>query len=567
MPERPEDLVSELRTATQDFDVKAGDRKMGDGVNPYEAELVTERIIAAFRRDPVAFTEKHVLIAAKTLRRRRLFRLLERLVEAYQEVVDERPRTRLLRTLYAQALVDQDQLMAALDVLLPLLDEPPDDDKAAEEARGLVGRVHKQAFVRAGSPLPWHGAEALRLAVSAYADAYFKAKMDRLWPGINLVACLCRATAERVDVPARSFGGAASAIPRDPMPLARQILAESEALLDADAAAAAGRGEEAPDQPWAVATALEAAVALGDDALAVTWGKRYLACELADAFELGSTHRQLTEIWGLQRRSGPAAALVPLLEGQLLRRGGAILQRAAGPRPPVPEALQEAVWGVERFQTREWVERQYRASEPVGQVRDVNGAPVGTAFLVMGRDLKPEWGNEVLCLTNRHVVDAPEAREVLPPDKKAGMRPERARVCFTAREGAKPIPVSELLWRSPITEPDLDTVVLRLASAPGEVAPLEIGSAAGLTAEEGKRSRIFIIGHPMGTPLAYSSYGNELEAVEPPHLYYRSPTEQGSSGSPVFNPDFFLIGIHHSEVPARQANRGTLLDAVRKAIG
>jgi V8-like Glu-specific endopeptidase len=555
MPDQPEDLLVQLRLAAQDYERGSGDAKMGDGVNPGRVEALTVDLIAGFRMAPATFREEHVVTAARILRRRRLFGTLERLVEAW---LRNGGQSRLLRTLYAQALVDQDQLMAALDVLLPLLAEPPYDDKAAEEARGLLGRVHKQAFVRAGNPLPWHGAEALRLAVAAYADAYARARRG-LWPGINLVALLARAQADRVEVPVQF----------DPKVMARTILEAAEAVLEDDRRRAIDEDRTPEDEPWAVATALEAAIALEEDDLAVKWGRRYLACEKADAFELASTHRQLTEIWRLHERKGrKAAALVPLLEGELLKKKrGSILKGAVGMRSvEVSGAELEAVWGTERFQTWQWMKRAVRSSDAVGQVQDVNGSALGSGFLVLGRDLCPAWGDEILFLTNRHVVDAPPDGEAPEPGRRPGLPPARARVQLTALSGAEPIPVKAVVWRSAGADARLDTVVLRLAAPPPNATPLDLGDPAGLKAGGEEPSRIFVIGHPKGAALSYSLYGNELRAIEPPLLYYRSPTEEGSSGSPVFNPDFFLVGIHHSAVPEREANCGTLIDAVRKAI-
>ena len=74
-----------------------------------------------------------------------------------------------------------------------------------------------------------------------------------------------------------------------------------------------------------------------------------------------------------------------------------------------------------------------------------------------------------------------------------------------------------------------------------------------------------------------------LPAVEDIHepnwgkwRHYRAPTEGGSSGSPVFNQDWELLGLHHSggkdmaKLNGKEgryaANEGIWIEALRKGI-
>jgi V8-like Glu-specific endopeptidase len=537
MPEAATRLIDALQHAAKEM-------------NHDRAAAVTDELVALIRRDPSAVTEPEAFRAARCLRRNRLFAQLEHLVEAYFRHATRYP---LLRTLYAQALIDQDELMAALEVLLELLAEAPNDARAMEEARGLIGRVHKQAFVRAGEPIPSHGAAALRLAVDAYADAYSRAAVDPLWPAINLVACMTRARADGITVREAP----------DAKGLAREILKKVELAIAAEHQKALDENRDPRDPPWLLATGLEATLALDDDDATVAWGRRYLGCCDANAFEYGSTLRQLTELWRLHERRGRlSATVVPMLEAELLKtQTGAVVSGALGARTvQASDAELQAVWGIERFQAYTWLRRAVRNGDAVARVERVTGAPVGTGFLLRGEDLSPEWAGKLIFLTNQHVVDDP-------PGPK-GVHPTRARIRFTTDRNVAPegLGVERILWRSRGSAELLDAVVLQLNGLPAAPATLDVGDRAALQLSAQRPSRIYIIGHPRGEALSYSMYENELAAIEPPLIYYRSPTLEGSSGSPVFDPEWYLVAIHHSAVPGRQANRGTFIDAVKAAI-
>ena len=58
--------------------------------------------------------------------------------------------------------------------------------------------------------------------------------------------------------------------------------------------------------------------------------------------------------------------------------------------------------------------------------------------------------------------------------------------------------------------------------------------------------RVFIIGHPLGGSLSISLNDNLFLDWEDPRLHYRAPTEPGSAGSPIFDDQWRLIGMHHA---------------------
>jgi V8-like Glu-specific endopeptidase len=108
----------------------------------------------------------------------------------------------------------------------------------------------------------------------------------------------------------------------------------------------------------------------------------------------------------------------------------------------------------------------------------------------------------------------------------------------------KPMPVQAARTRPDglfYTNPDLDVTVVEVLDTPAHVTPLTL---ARLLAN--KDERVNIIQHPGGHYKKISMQNNFVAFADARHLHYVTSTEPGSSGSPVFNNDFLVIGIHHS---------------------
>lgn len=60
---------------------------------------------------------------------------------------------------------------------------------------------------------------------------------------------------------------------------------------------------------------------------------------------------------------------------------------------------------------------------------------------------------------------------------------------------------------------------------------------------------VSLVQHPGGSPKECSIRENQLIKIEPTTLVYKSDTAPGSSGSPVFNDSWQVVGLHHSGVP------------------
>jgi V8-like Glu-specific endopeptidase len=91
-----------------------------------------------------------------------------------------------------------------------------------------------------------------------------------------------------------------------------------------------------------------------------------------------------------------------------------------------------------------------------------------------------------------------------------------------------------------------------------------------------KDQRIYVIGHPRGGKISFSLYDNLLLDHDIPKIHYRSPTQGGSSGSPVFNQNWDLIGLHHAggtrvqklngKVGVYPANEGIWIQSIASMI-
>lgn len=89
---------------------------------------------------------------------------------------------------------------------------------------------------------------------------------------------------------------------------------------------------------------------------------------------------------------------------------------------------------------------------------------------------------------------------------------------------------------------ELDYAVVRMKDEPGmkwgflKVKPIDVIVEA----------KVNIIQHPAGGPKHIAMNDNEVKYVDGSFIQYITDTMPGSSGSPVFNDDWQVIGLHHS---------------------
>jgi hypothetical protein len=301
---------------------------------------------------------------------------------------------------------------------------------------------------------------------------------------------------------------------------------------------------------WFLPTLAEASLGLGDWDVVERNVKAYAALPDAKAFQIASTLRQLTQVWDLESVDVRGRALVDILRARLmtlpggeLTLGPAQLQRVAA--QPMPDQGQlEAVLGEQGPKTYRWWKTGLARARSVAAVRHRMGNRVGTGFVVRAGDVGLAPPDELLVLTNFHVVNEHGA--------SPGIRPEEAEVVLEAVDADRAHGVTGIVWRS--TPERHDASLLRVSPALEGIEPLPL--AASLPVLE-RDAQVYVIGHPGGRDLAFSFQDNELldhegpPAGKPPipgvcRVHYKAPTEGGSSGSPVFNAGLWeVIALHH----------------------
>ena len=418
-----------------------------------------------------------------------------------------------VRRQYAQALVDAGNPAVALRLYTELADDATAPEPDRTEARGGMGRCYKELFLACTHPERRLG--YLGRALDAYLEAYDE-NTERTWHGINAVALLARAEREGLDVADRA---------RPLRTLADAILAEVD-------------GAPVPDS-WTEVTACEALIGLGRPREAIERAKAFLETK-PDAFVIAAFLRQLRAVWRLDTFSSPGNELLPVLRSALLRHdGGQVVVESVDVRASRLREMGggglEKVLGSDRYQSLTWYRNGLARCRAVARIQNRNEDGVGTGFLVAGPDLHPSLPPLVL-LTNAHVV--PE--ELDPAD---------AVVVFHGLdqdEGEENrFGVVRQWWHETSKAPGVDTAVLELSGYPADVVPVPLAKA--LPVKPFKNRRAYVIGHPRGLAQPqFSLQDNILLDYDDRVLHYRSPTEGGSSGSPVFDSQWNLVGLHHA---------------------
>ncbi len=528
----------------QPWDISAAVRSLADGL-PAKAASLPE-----------------VRAAARTLNRHRHFVQSRTLAQAWTACNGLDPT---VSRHHAQALINLgalDEAEALLNTALLDARRPGASAQAMSEVSefaGLLARVEKQRFANTGDR------DALVRATDRYLAQYDEEPDRSFWHGINVIALLERE--KREGLPGRQRG--------KPLPSAERLYEE--------AAAHYTLGEEGQ---WFAAIASEASLALGECDRAELWLYRFLHHPHIRPFHLESYDRQLREIWqGSAAAGGTGCAdrLTAIMTRHILREqrqwtiATADIPDMVRTLASNPGAFEKNFSGESTFSVA-MVKRMLAACEAIGCVTTRTGERVGTGFLVEGSWLQQAFGTGPVFVTNAHVISE-TVQDAIPW--------KDARVTFEVQSAEQGNPVfhslSEQLFTSPPGDlgtrvpggEKLDVTVVRLASSNLPAATL--APAAGLPVVDPK-TKAYVVGHPRGSGLQISLHDSVLLDIDEDErlVHYRTPTDPGSSGSPVFNARWEVIGVHHGgsrETPrlrgsgTYEANEAIALGAVRRKIG
>lgn len=453
------------------------------------------------------------------------------------------------RRLHAQMLLERgfyDEAQARLQILR---NDPTLSPWGLGELFGHLGRIYKDRFIERVAAMDGPAArEFLRLAVDAYGG-WYRLHPASVWHGINTVALLARpeATAIAPDAPAEAKR------------MARAILAQ------------VSRQDPQFSGEHSAATMAEANVALDDYSAALEWVQKHISGRAVTGFALANLLRQFLRLWQLDQRAEQAAALIAVLRAAVLEREGGVVQMSGNDvRREIQSAAgarYEAVFGSDRFDSLENYRRGLERCACVARIGRTPETGLGTGFVIPGRLLCDALPESYVLVTNAHVLSDNEA------ERAAGaVHPEEAVVTFAAMDGVAPdktYGLKKLLFSSPRDQLDLAIAELAEPLKPQLELPL-----APVLPTRTSRAQIRAIGHPSGRGLSFSI--NTLLDHEAPKIHYRTATEGGSSGSPVFNAEWKLIGLHHAggeamtklngEPGTYQANEGIWIKAICAAV-
>ena len=206
---------------------------------------------------------------------------------------------------------------------------------------------------------------------------------------------------------------------------------------------------------------------------------------------------------------------------------------------PSPTAL-ERILGTNDLVDVNFLERARDAASAVCRVvlRDESGREVGYGT---GSKIAPD-----VLMTNRHVL----------PNSMVARR-SLAEFDYELDVAGNPIPRTrfplDISFFFEDSELDLALVGISSEAMFGEHSLGHFG-VLRLVGEVGKINEgesITIVQHPGGSPKQIALRENDLLKIQPLVLWYQSDTAKGSSGSPLFNDSFQVVGLHRAGVPRK----------------
>lgn len=434
------------------------------------------------------------------------------------------------RRLYAQGLIETHRLSAAIEFLNGAKQHFGEQHPESAEFDGLIGRAYKQLLIDTVSQDRASSKLFIELAIGAYQKPFDQNRTKHFWHGINIAALAQTAKNRGVSLSSDS-----------PDKYADEVLSNLNNINELDR-----------DQWW-YATKAEAHIAKEEWQAAEQAIRSYLDHPDTTPFMLASTLRQFHQLWGIQDKD-KGARLLQMLEATLMSRPtpGAVLHMESQhlikmrELQPIDNAQLQRVIAYGGFETLEWYRTGLDRAAGVAAITERLGLRFGTGFAVQAKDFGVEPPSEILLLTNFHVLNSAGL------DGQADF--ENVEVVFEA-VSSQPL---KLTIKSILAESDavngLDYALFRINESAEAIKPLRLTTK--ISAFDSK-ARVYVIGHPKGNVMQFSLQDNVLLDHEcdptgkPPNplrrrVHYSASTEEGSSGSPVFNDKWDCIALHHA---------------------
>jgi tetratricopeptide (TPR) repeat protein len=472
-----------------------------------------------------SITPLQASVAAATLNKLRLFGLAVALCNASLRI---NPTLLKATRTKAQALIELGDLSQAHGILLEVVhaheaSPPPrgsDSFDELAECTGLLGRIAKQRFLQMPSR------DGLSAAIAQYQKVLDLYPSKYAWAIVNLIALKSRSLA---------LGFTTHDID-DVTEQATKALANLTQQIT-----------QIPDDNWLLVSASELAMSLGNSILAEALLYRFLKHPQTRPFDIGSFRRQLVELWAVDANEGSIAkALLAIVDEHLEVQGVYQLAKIRALSNSVTRGFEANFKGEQMFDVAR-LQLILETCKSIGIVKSIRGSETGTGFLIDLKSLDNRANSEIVFVTNAHVISDVVAKAIAPSD---------AYVNFELDDGPaskKRHDVEKILFSSapgplgvPSPDDDLfDVTIVRLKSLPLDAKPLAVRKYLPLLNEQAKA---FVIGHPQGSGLQISLLGSKLLDISDNQklLHYETPTEPGSSGSPVFSTAWMVIGIHHA---------------------
>ncbi len=498
---------------------------------------------------PVKVDMAHKVLS--TLRAATWFGEMRSLAAKFQDTGSKDPE---IRRQLAQAMIEQGnvtdgitELKALEGELSHLVRSDPFLLNELSEVTALLGRAYKQLYVNACPTSVEPRRYDLQRAEEYYRKAFVEKLGDYRWSGVNYIALLHH------NEHTRSQQGASALAAQEASMHARSILKELE-------------NKEAKGEAlhfWDYSNRVECLLAEGKATEAISATRHFLDANGLDAFAVRSTLRQLRELWMLDGKTEPGREMLPMIEARLLELGNGT---KIGDSPPElatsPEEVTrlEKVWDDTRYQSIEWLLTAIQRAASVARLGKSQFEGSGTGFVFDGRWLGDKWVGRNLLVTNAHVCTPDRQLQLCPPFP---LPPEETKAVFLGAADLTELGELEVraIWTSPPN--DLDATLLEVLS---DIELPRLPMSQQMPGTDGPDSRVNILGHPLGGAMKVSLQDNEVIGMDERILHYRTPTDPGSSGSPVFNQRWDLVALHHAAVDNKSVNEGVRMDVLLQRV-